>query len=117
MLARNWRLPKGGEAPAGPPIAYVRQKKLAIREDIRFYADEQETRELFRKAFADGLRVVAPLIAQAAMLLKPSGILVLELGYNSAEYVSRLLNASGWSDVAITNDLAGIRRVASAPRA
>jgi uncharacterized protein YxjI len=37
-----------GETPAGPPIAYVRQKKLAIREDIRFYADEQETRELFR---------------------------------------------------------------------
>jgi uncharacterized protein YxjI len=37
-----------GETAAGPPIAYVRQKKLAIREDIRFYADEQETRELFR---------------------------------------------------------------------
>jgi uncharacterized protein YxjI len=37
-----------GETPAGPPVAYVRQKKLAIREDIRFYADEQETRELFR---------------------------------------------------------------------
>ena len=37
-----------GEAPAGPPIAYVRQRKLAIKEDIRFYADEGETRELFR---------------------------------------------------------------------
>jgi hypothetical protein len=37
-----------GEAPAGPPIAYVRQRKLAIKEDIRFYADESETRELFR---------------------------------------------------------------------
>ena len=37
-----------GETPAGAPIAYVRQKKLAIREDIRFYADEQETHELFR---------------------------------------------------------------------
>jgi uncharacterized protein YxjI len=37
-----------GETPAGPPVAYVRQKKLAIREDIRFYGDEQETRELFR---------------------------------------------------------------------
>src|SRR6266581_3546009 len=37
-----------GETPAGPPIAYVRQKKLAIREDIRFYADEQETQEIFR---------------------------------------------------------------------
>jgi uncharacterized protein YxjI len=39
-----------GEAPAGPPIAYVRQKKLAIKEDIRFYADEAETQELFRIA-------------------------------------------------------------------
>jgi hypothetical protein len=37
-----------GDTPAGPPVAYVRQKKMAIREDIRFYADEGETRELFR---------------------------------------------------------------------
>jgi hypothetical protein len=37
-----------GGAPAGPPVAYVRQRKLAIKEDIRFYADEGETRELFR---------------------------------------------------------------------
>ncbi len=37
-----------GETPAGPPVAYVRQKKLAIKEDIRFYGDEGETRELFR---------------------------------------------------------------------
>jgi uncharacterized protein YxjI len=39
-----------GEAPAGPPVAYVRQKKFAIREDIRFYADEGESQELFRIA-------------------------------------------------------------------
>jgi uncharacterized protein YxjI len=37
-----------GETPAGPPVAYVRQKKLALKEDIRFYADEQETEELFQ---------------------------------------------------------------------
>jgi hypothetical protein len=37
-----------GETPAGQPIAYVRQKKLAIKEDIRFYSDEEETREVFR---------------------------------------------------------------------
>jgi hypothetical protein len=37
-----------GDTPAGPPIAYVRQRKLAIKEDIRFYADEGETQELFR---------------------------------------------------------------------
>ena len=37
-----------GETPAGPPIAYVRQKKLAIKESIGFYADENQTQELFR---------------------------------------------------------------------
>jgi uncharacterized protein YxjI len=37
-----------GETPAGGPVAYVRQKRMAIKEDIRFYADEGETRELFR---------------------------------------------------------------------
>ncbi|MCP9486583.1 MAG: hypothetical protein MSC30_12025 [Gaiellaceae bacterium MAG52_C11] len=30
------------------PVAFVRQKKLAIKEDIRFYADETQTDELFR---------------------------------------------------------------------
>ena len=30
------------------PVAFVRQKKLAIKEDIRFYADESQTEELFR---------------------------------------------------------------------
>jgi release factor glutamine methyltransferase len=63
-----------------------------------------------------GTEMYAPLIAQAAMLLKPGGILVLELGYNSAEHVLALLDAPEWSDVAITNDLAGIKRVASARR-
>jgi len=34
---------------AGPaPVAFVRQKRMAIKEDIRFYADESETEELFR---------------------------------------------------------------------
>jgi uncharacterized protein YxjI len=37
-----------GEQPLGPPVAYVRQKRMAIKEDIRFFADEGEQRELFR---------------------------------------------------------------------
>jgi hypothetical protein len=36
------------QAPAGPPVVFVRQKKMTIKEDIRFYGDEAETRELFR---------------------------------------------------------------------
>jgi uncharacterized protein YxjI len=37
-----------GETPAGGPVAFVRQKRMAFREDIRFFADEAETQELFR---------------------------------------------------------------------
>jgi uncharacterized protein YxjI len=37
-----------GETPAGGPVAYVRQKRMAIKEDIRFFADEAESEELFR---------------------------------------------------------------------
>jgi uncharacterized protein YxjI len=37
-----------GETPAGGPVAFVRQKRMAFREDIRFFADEGETQELFR---------------------------------------------------------------------
>jgi release factor glutamine methyltransferase len=61
-----------------------------------------------------GTEIYAPLIAQAAASLKPGGILVLELGHDSAEHVSRLLDTSEWADVALTNDLAGIARVVSA---
>jgi hypothetical protein len=35
-------------ASAGQPLAFVRQKKLAIKEDIRFFADDSESEELFR---------------------------------------------------------------------
>jgi release factor glutamine methyltransferase len=63
-----------------------------------------------------GTEIYAPLIAQAAKLLKPGGILVLELGHDSADQVSRLLDAPEWTSVAITDDLAGISRVASAKR-
>jgi uncharacterized protein YxjI len=37
-----------GETPAGGPVAFVRQKRMAFREDIRFFADESENQELFR---------------------------------------------------------------------
>jgi uncharacterized protein YxjI len=37
-----------GDTPAGGPVAFVRQKRLAVKEDIRFFADESESEELFR---------------------------------------------------------------------
>jgi hypothetical protein len=33
---------------AGAPVAFARQKKLALREDLRFFADESESEEVFR---------------------------------------------------------------------
>lgn len=36
------------ERSAGAPVAYVRQKRMAIKEDIRAFADESEADELFR---------------------------------------------------------------------
>jgi hypothetical protein len=38
----------GGEHAALPPVLFARQKRMAFREDIRFFADERETQELFR---------------------------------------------------------------------
>jgi uncharacterized protein YxjI len=32
----------------GQPVAFVRQKKLALKEDIRFFADEEQKTERFR---------------------------------------------------------------------
>jgi uncharacterized protein YxjI len=36
-----------GEVPL-PPVAFVRQKRMAFKEDIRFFADEGESQEVFR---------------------------------------------------------------------
>jgi release factor glutamine methyltransferase len=64
-----------------------------------------------------GVEIYARLIEQAGALLRPGGILVLELGYNSAEHVRTILAAQKcWTNVTFTNDLAGIPRVAAADR-
>ncbi|HUJ82325.1 MAG TPA: peptide chain release factor N(5)-glutamine methyltransferase [Candidatus Acidoferrales bacterium] len=66
----------------------------------------------------DGLAVFAPLIRDARDLLKPRGLLVLELGHNSLRGVKQVFKkSSAWNDVRVTNDLAGIPRVISGLRA
>jgi len=64
----------------------------------------------------EGYELYADLITQSAAHLKPGGILVLELGHNSLPAVQPLLDAPAWTNVAITNDLAGIPRVLAAER-
>jgi release factor glutamine methyltransferase len=64
----------------------------------------------------EGYEFYAELISQAAQHLKPTGLLVLELGYDSLPAVQPLLDTDQWTNVGVTNDLAGIPRVLSAER-
>lgn len=60
----------------------------------------------------EGLDVYRRLIPEAARVLRPGGLLAMEFGFGQAEAMRGLL--SGWKDVEIQNDLAGIPRVALA---
>ncbi|MBZ5501498.1 MAG: peptide chain release factor N(5)-glutamine methyltransferase [Acidobacteriia bacterium] len=65
-----------------------------------------------------GLEIYARLVEQAGALLRPGGILVLELGYNAADHVRSIVQAQrAWVNTSITNDLAGIPRVLATERA
>jgi release factor glutamine methyltransferase len=59
-----------------------------------------------------GLEVIERLIPQAQRVLRPGGWLVMEISGTIADGVKGLLK--DWTDVAITNDLQGIPRVATA---
>jgi len=64
----------------------------------------------------EGYELYGGLIAQAALHLKPGGILVLELGHSSLPAVQPLLDAAHWTNAGVTSDLAGTPRVLAAER-
>jgi release factor glutamine methyltransferase len=64
----------------------------------------------------EGYELYAGLITQSAKHLKPGGILVLELGHNSLPAVQPLFDSTAWTNIGVTNDLAGIPRVLAAEK-
>jgi release factor glutamine methyltransferase len=60
-----------------------------------------------------GLEIYERLIADGPRALRPGGWLLIELGYNSLEPVRAMLQ-SGWSDITVEHDLAGLPRVLAA---
>ncbi len=64
----------------------------------------------------EGYELYGLLIPQAARHLKPSGLLVLELGHDSLAAVRPLFESPEWTNLLVTNDLAAIPRVLSAER-
>lgn len=94
-----------------PYVAYDEADTLA-----REVHDHEPHAALF--GGVEGVEIYARLIDQAGSLLHPGGILVLELGYNSADRVRAMPAAERrWVNVSVTNDLAGIPRVLAAERA
>ena len=58
---------------------------------------------------ADGLDVYRRLIPEAGRLLRPGGVLILEMGWSAADRLRAMLDT--WRHVSIRTDLAGIPRV------
>lgn len=67
-------------------------------------------------AGGDGLAIYRRLIPAAFAALAPGGWLVLEIGYGQADAIRALLAEAGFAQIAFTQDLQSIPRVASARR-
>jgi release factor glutamine methyltransferase len=95
---------------SNPP--YVgRRESASLPREVR---DHEPASALY--GGEEGYELYAFLIAQAAQHLNPGGIVVLELGHNSRAAVQPLLEGKDWTNVGVTNDLAGIPRVIAAER-
>ena len=60
-----------------------------------------------------GNEIYARLVVEAARVLKPGGLLMVELGFGSLDAVLRMTQ-TGWQDVTVAADLAGLPRVLAA---
>lgn len=98
---------------ASNPPYVARDEADTLQREVR---DHEPHTALF--GGAEGVEIYARLIEQAGSQLRSGGILVLELGYDSAERVRAMLAAERrWVNISITNDLAGIPRVLAATKA
>ncbi|MGC4063709.1 MAG: peptide chain release factor N(5)-glutamine methyltransferase [Polyangiaceae bacterium] len=59
----------------------------------------------------DGMDVTRRIVAEAPKRLEPKGVLALEIGYDQGPKVAALLEAAGFTDVAINKDYGGHDRV------
>jgi release factor glutamine methyltransferase len=95
---------------SNPPYIGRKEKNTLMRE-VRDHEPE-----LALYGGEEGYELYAELIAQAARTVIRGGLLVLELGHNSLPAVQPLLDPPHWTNVVVTNDLAGIPRVIAAER-
>ena len=65
----------------------------------------------------DGLDVIRRIIQDAPKLLKPNGMLLMEIGWDQSDRVGNILDQLGWKNIEKMPDLQGIPRIMSARRA
>lgn len=63
---------------------------------------------------SDGMRFHEKIAKEGASYLRPDGLLMLELGYDQADALRRLLEAEGWTIDAVDRDFAGYWRFITA---
>ncbi|MEZ5351063.1 MAG: peptide chain release factor N(5)-glutamine methyltransferase [Bryobacteraceae bacterium] len=63
-----------------------------------------------------GVEIYVRLIEDAARVLRPGGLLVMEIGYQARDRVLALLDARSWGESDVVSDLAGWPRVIAARR-
>jgi release factor glutamine methyltransferase len=95
---------------SNPPYV-ARNEERQLPRDVR----EHEPREALFGG-ATGTEIYRRLIAESAQHLTAGGLLVVEIGYGTAEQIRSLFDKAPWKNIRVTNDLAGIPRVISAER-
>ena len=91
---------------SNPPYVPVTQQE-GLQREVR---DWEPRVALF--AGETGFELYDRIAADAPRVLRPGGQLIMELGFGSHDHVAQLL--SGWEEVRISPDLAGIPRVIAA---
>jgi release factor glutamine methyltransferase len=89
---------------SNPPYVPLTQRE-SLQREVRDYEPH-----LALFGGPTGNEIYSALFAQSSRVLKPGGLLILELGFGSLDAVLSM-SQSGWRDVAVTDDLAGIPRV------
>lgn len=104
FVASDWGAALAGEAEivvSNPP--YVSAADLAdLDPEVALFDPEQAL-----AGGPDGLDAYRRLIPEARRLLRPSGLLALEIGYDQAESVAELARTGGFAVLDVRRDLAG----------
>jgi release factor glutamine methyltransferase len=90
---------------SNPPYVPLGDKE-GLQREVRDFEPE-----LALYGGPEGHEIYARLFEQAAIVLKPGGRIVVELGWRSLEAVQQIASTNGFIETSVRDDLAGIPRV------